>query len=328
LKPHGKTWLRWLVAAVKLSIFLLLCGFIYHTLASTNQSLNDHNWEVSPWWLAVSGIFYLVGSLPSAVFWHHVLLQADQRVSLGETLRAYYISQLGKYVPGKWMVIYLRRVALFSPAENTVVAASVFFETLTSLTVGAAFSAVVLTIWYPQHLLLIGAAVGSTVLLGIPTIPKVFQWLIQVLGVAKLNPTTGAKLSRVTLRSFVIAWVTIAMGWALQGMGLWATLRAMGAVHAGPFENLALHSTAISLGVVAGFISQLPGGLGMREWVSAELVEPQYGAAVAMSSAVLLRFVLLVSELVISIILYPMGWRRKRPAPPVIQPEVAASEPV
>jgi uncharacterized membrane protein YbhN (UPF0104 family) len=102
----------------------------------------------------------------------------------------------------------------------------------------------------------------------------------------------------------------MAGGWLVQGMALWATLRALSATSEGPLYELSLHTTAVSLGVVAGFLSQIPGGLAVREWVSGELMVPQYGAAIGMISAVVFRLVLLVSELVISTILYLGGWRR------------------
>ena len=56
----------------------------------------------------------MLGQFPSAVFWYAVLRRTDQDVSFGESMRAYYVSQLGKYVPGKWMVILLRRTLLHS----------------------------------------------------------------------------------------------------------------------------------------------------------------------------------------------------------------------
>jgi glycosyltransferase 2 family protein len=271
-------------------------------------------------------MLYLAGIFPAAVFWYRVLVRAGQEVKFGEAIRAYYISQLGKYVPGKWMVILLRRALLHSPtAENTVVAAAVFFETFTMLAVGAAMSALVLIAWHPEQKLLIAAAVGSTILLGVPSVPSVFEWLIRVLGVGKLNPTAGAKLRRVGLRAIVIGWITISIGWLLQGMSLWATLRSMDAATGGPFHDLSLHTTAVALGVVAGFISQVPGGLGMRELVSAELMQAQYGESVALVSAIIFRLVLLVSELVISIILYAVGWRRPRKPAAVVEAELTAS---
>ena len=108
-------------------------------------------------------------------------------------------------------------------------------------------------------------------------------------------------------------------------MSLWATLRGMGATEAGPFHELSLHTASIALGLVAGFISQIPGGLGMREWVSAELIKPEYGETVAVVSAVIFRLVMLVSELLISIILYAAGWRRAAKPVAAVEAELTAS---
>jgi hypothetical protein len=322
-----KSWTHYLLSAAKLIVFAMLCWFIYHTFVSGNETLSAHTWHVEPQWLVLSAALYLLAMLPAAVFWQRVLVHAGQKVGFGDALRAYYISQLGKYVPGKWMVIVLRRGMLHSPdAENTVVAASVFFETLTMLAVGAAISALMLVLWYPEQRLLIAAALGSTLLLGVPTVPAVFGWLIRVLGVGKLNPTVRSKLTRIGPRAILIGWITIALGWFLLGMSFWATLRAMDATTGGPFHELALHTTAMSLGMVAGFISQIPGGLGAREWVSAELMQPEYGASVAIVSAIIFRLVLLVSELVISIILYAVGWRRGRKSAAAIEAEPSASD--
>ena len=112
-------WTRWIIGIAKLALCALLCWFIYAAFASGSQSLNGHSWHVEPWWLVLSGVLYLVGCLPSAIFWYVVLLRTGQKVKFGESLRAYYISQLGKYVPGKWMVILLRRTCCASGAWST-----------------------------------------------------------------------------------------------------------------------------------------------------------------------------------------------------------------
>ena len=308
VNASSRNWTRWLPTVAKLLVLALLIWFVRHTVTSAIESLGQHEWHIEPLWLVVSGALYLLGTLPPAIFWHRVLVHADQDAKLGESLRAYYISQLGKYVPGKWVVIVLRRGLLASPrVENTVVAASVFFETLTNLAAGSAFSALLLVIWHPEHWMLIAAAVGMAAIAGVPTVPRIFQWLIRVLGVARLNPTTGDKLSRMGARAILIGWASICVGWTLQGMSLWATLRAMGAAVDGPFYELSLNTAAVALAVMAGFLSQIPGGLGMREWVLDQLVQPQYGASVAIVSAILFRLVWIVSELVISIILYAVG---------------------
>ena len=171
----------------------------------------------------------------------------------------------------------------------------------------------------------VAAALGALVLLGLPTVPVCFRWLLHLLAVDKLNPTVGAKFNHLGARTIVVGWITIAFGWLVQGMSLWAVLRAMGAATDGPFNELSLHTTAVALGVVAGFISQIPGGLVVREWVSGELLQAHYGQSVALVSAILLRMVWLVSELVVSIILYVAGLRRTRAMTTVDDHRVSSS---
>ena len=308
-------WTSWLIATAKVAVLALMAYFIYRAFIEGNQALDAHSWQAEPLWLVVAALLYLSGIFPGAVFWQRVLRETGQDVHLGEAVRAFYVSQLGKYVPGKWMVILLRRVLLTSPnVETTVIAASVFFETFTTMAVGSTVSALVLIIWHPDKWMLIVASIGAIFLMGVPTVPVCFRWLLHTLGVTRLNPTAGAKFRQITPRTLALGWLMLSVGWCLQGMSLWAVLRAMGAAPGGPLVELSLHTTAVALGVVAGFVSQIPGGLLVREWVAGELLEPAYGPSVALVSTVILRLVLLVSELLVSIILYAAGWRRLRKA--------------
>ena len=68
----------------------------------------EYSWDFDPGWLGLAGVLYLLGLLPAGLFWHRVLLVLGQDARLGETLRAYYIGHLGKYVPGKAMVVVIR----------------------------------------------------------------------------------------------------------------------------------------------------------------------------------------------------------------------------
>jgi glycosyltransferase 2 family protein len=281
LQPQQRKWLRRLIPVAKVAMIVVLCLFIYRAFIEGNQTLGAHTWHADPVWLVVAGVLYLLGVLPAAIFWKWVLAHGDQEVHYGETVRAYYISQLGKYVPGKWMVILLRRMLLGGEL--------------------AAFAAVLL--------------------MGVPTVPSCFQWLLRTLGVTRLNPTVVAKFTHMGWRTMTVAWALIAVGWLFQGASLWATLRAMDATRGGPLDDLSLHTSAVALGVVAGFVSQIPGGLVVREWVAGELLEPVYGPSVALVSTIIYRLMLLVSELSISIILYLAGWRKPRKSSAVADAE-------
>jgi uncharacterized membrane protein YbhN (UPF0104 family) len=56
--------------------------------------------------------------------------------------------------------------------------------------------------------------------------------------------------------------------------------------------------------VVLGFLSFIPGGFGVREMVLLPLLAPAFGEAGALVAAILLRLEWLVSELLVSSILY------------------------
>jgi uncharacterized membrane protein YbhN (UPF0104 family) len=89
-------------------------------------------------------------------------------------------------------------------------------------------------------------------------------------------------------------------------LSLWAVLRALGAGEENPFDQLHLCTAAVALATVVGFLSFVPGGAVVREAVLTELlaVVPHVGGLTALVSSVLLRLVWLLSELVISGILY------------------------
>jgi uncharacterized membrane protein YbhN (UPF0104 family) len=89
-------------------------------------------------------------------------------------------------------------------------------------------------------------------------------------------------------------------------------LRALGVAEASPIAQLPLHTAAVTLATVTGFVSFVPGGAVVREAVLTELMIPHLGGAVALLSAILLRLVWLVAELVISGILYAFH-RRSHP---------------
>jgi uncharacterized membrane protein YbhN (UPF0104 family) len=78
-------------------------------------------------------------------------------------------------------------------------------------------------------------------------------------------------------------------------------------------QDLPRYTASVSLATVAGFVSFIPGGLGVRDAVLMEVLALGFAedaAATALVSAVLLRLVWLVAELAISAILYGVGLRR------------------
>ena len=130
---QGKRHRGWLRAAKLLVLVLVLAGAsgtairAWHELTAQGVDLDGVRWE---WLLAAAG-FHLVGLLPSAWFWRRVLRSLGAPLGWGQVLPAYYVGHLGKYVPGKALVLVLRASWLSGHSvPATVAVLSVFYETL------------------------------------------------------------------------------------------------------------------------------------------------------------------------------------------------------
>jgi uncharacterized membrane protein YbhN (UPF0104 family) len=302
---HPRRGRRWLVAAVKLLIVALIVWYIRRTIVDAWEQLGEHRWQFDVRWLAASGALYLLAMLLCGIFWHRALRALGQPVGLGQTLRAYYIGHLGKYVPGKAMVVILRTGMIRGEGVDTSLAAvSVFVETLTMMAIGALMAAAIVAVWLHEQTLLFWAAVAMMTAAGVPTLPPIFRRLVRLVGVGRLNPATAEKLANLGYGTMLLGWVLTGLGWAILGLGYWAALRSLGAGGANPFTQLHLYIAAVTLATVAGFVSFVPGGAVVREAVMTEVMAPFLGGPVALVAAILSRLAWLVSELVISSILY------------------------
>ncbi len=322
MNKQPSTRKKWLLRALKLLILVLVVWFVRRTLLEAWDQLHagEQEWHFRPGWAAIAGVLYLVGLLPAAVFWYRVLRVLGQDARFGESMRAYFVGHLGKYVPGKAMVVVIRTGMIRGRRVNTgVAAASVFFETLTMMAVGAFLAAAILAVGFRGQTAKFWGAVGLMVLAGLPTLPPVFKRLAKAVGVGKSDPAVAEKIDRLGFGTLLTGWGLMALGWFILGLSYWATLRAMDLPGLDPIGELPRYTASVSLAMVAGFLLLvLPGGIGVREAALAELMIPYLaglpGVAspelTAWASAALLRLVWLGAELLIAGILYPLGMRK------------------
>ena len=321
---------KWLIFAVKLLIVAAILWWVSDTIADgwtelTKKDRGQWNWQ--PRWLVIAGGIYLLGLMPFGLFWHRLLRALGQEARLGETLRAYYIGHLGKYVPGKAMVVVLRAGLIRGRRVDTAVAAvSVFLETLTMMAAGGFAAAAYLALFCREEVFVLWSCAAAVLMLVslVPTLPPVFRRLARLVRIGKSDPRIAEKLEKLGYKTLLTGWALSLLGWILLGLSYWATLQAMGIPKLHPILDLPRYIAGVSLAVVAGFLLLiLPGGVGVREAFLAKLMLdylqlrlPRHANSTAWASAFLLRLVWTVSELIISGIMYTLGPRKSEPPDP------------
>ncbi len=274
-------------------------------LSASSIRLGEIRWHR----LLVAAACYGLGMLTAAAFWHGVLARLGLQVAAGRAYSAFFLSQLGKYLPGKAMVIVLRVAAIRAPGVNTQLAVvSVFVETLTWMAVGAAVGCLALsaigraTTW----IVMAGGLVAlfSIVAVSPPCLRRVLGWLRPPDPREAELPVNG-----LTWRFLFGGWLLLALGWMLVGASLWWVVAAFpeAPVRAADFP---LMMACAGLSVVLGFASLIPGGLGVRELVIMPLLAGPFGAPVALGAAVLARLVWMGTELLLAAIMKAVSWRR------------------
>ena len=266
--------------------------------------------DIEPAWIGLAALLYVLGLTPCWIFWQQTLQAMGQRPQWRDSLRAFWVGHLGKYVPGKAMVVVLRTGLVRGPkVDGTVAAVSVFVETLTMMAVGALVSASILMV-YARHWEYTLLALGLMICAGVPTLPPIFRRLVRMLQVRRANPDIDRAIGGLNYRLMFSGWLWIAAGWFVLGLSLWAVLRSLAGaqqVPAASLSDLPLLTACVGLAMVAGFLSLIPGGFGVRDGILWTLLAPTYGPVAAAVSVIVLRVVWLLSDVLLSGLLYFSG---------------------
>jgi len=312
---------RRVVLVAKLAILALTAWFVRHSLVEGWTKLEAHlaegKWSLAElrWsWLAVAAVTYSLGQLPSGLFWHRILIGLDQHPPLSAVLRAFYVGHLGKYVPGKAMVVVMRTGMLADYGVKAGAAAvSIFYETLTMMAVGSALAAAIVVWKFSNETEWLLAALTMTCVTAAPTVPPIFEFVLSKLRRGGIESAASSQVRKIGIGVMVGGWAAVAVGWLLMGASVWAVLRAVGAEGRNDFvDQWAVGTAAAALSVVVGFLSFIPGGFFVREAVLLTFLAPTYGDDLSLVAAVLVRLVWLVSEVAVSAILY--AWRPRSAA--------------
>src|SRR4051794_17158686 len=96
----------WLAAKSVLALLIVVFVTLQFRKVLANEALRAHPLAIHWEWLVPAGLLYLGAHVIWAWFWVRLLWNQGVDVRFLVGLRAYFISQFGKYVPGKaWVIL-------------------------------------------------------------------------------------------------------------------------------------------------------------------------------------------------------------------------------
>ncbi|MDD3586499.1 MAG: lysylphosphatidylglycerol synthase transmembrane domain-containing protein [Thermoguttaceae bacterium] len=268
----------------KLVIVVLVLGWIAFRLGEAWTEISKYDWKLHYGWIFCSSIFYLAAYFPASVLWFLSLRWMGQRPDFFGAVRAFYASQLGKYLPGKAMVVVIRSgMVAGEKVRMSVAAVCVFYETLTMMATGAFLSALVICVYFREHWFYSLLALGTMLAAGLPVLPPIFIRVIHILGIGKKDAALHDYLGKITWRSVIVGFSLMTVLWLLFGVGLWAAIQGIGVTPGGFIANMPRYVSVTALAIVLGFAVPIaPGGIGIREAVLSILLIPYFETILAM----------------------------------------------
>lgn len=282
---RGSKWWsrRTLKLALKSALGLLVLAMVGREVLRTLAQVRSHGGfpHLGIGWLVASVGLYILGLTTFGLWFWRILGSSPSPVGPWAAVRAYLISHLGKYVPGKALVVVLR-VGLVTGygARPATAAFSTLYETLVMMASGGLVAAIGFTIaparTIPLRLWGVGEVTVPLALLGLVpalgfltlTWPSVFPRLSKVM--AMPFPGVGPDaLPRLRRRLLAEGLLWAVLGWLFVGLSLVAVVRGLDPSAAfPPLASLPVLIASVALATVSGFVVAIaPGGLGVREWV-------------------------------------------------------------
>ncbi len=277
------------------------------------------------WTWRLAGGLYLLGLSCCAAFWLGLLRRLGGRLDFWPGVRAYTMSQLGKYVPGKgWPLLIRVMLTAQAGVRPGLAALSGAYEILTMMAAGAFLAAILFAV-LPGDPSQRWQALALFLLALVPILPGVFNRLV---GRLTRRFAPAETLPALGVRTLLAGLALTSCCWVLLGASLAAVLRALdpdpGLVDLG----LCLSCIAIvAVSYVAGFVASTPGGLGVREVLMQHFLAPLPGIGNlrAVVAVILLRLLWTAAEVVAAGVLYwaPHRSRTITPLPePLLAPPV------
>jgi uncharacterized membrane protein YbhN (UPF0104 family) len=284
------------------AIVLLIFGFMFRSLYLEWEEIVAYRWNLDYFALAIAFSLMLSAAAFYAYLWKLILNRLGTPLSYRKSYRIFFLSQLGRYIPGKvWSILGLVYLSEKEGVSKIISGASVILQLLLQIVSGVIVFALALPFWSD-----VDSLTGLSVLV-----------VVSLLALVLLHPALVTRCVNLALRltgqtemelswnyGYLLGQLALWIGfWLLNGVAYHFLIRS---IEPSPLPHVVVLAGIFSLAWVAGFLSLVtPSGLGVMEGTLALLLSFYLPVHVATIVALWTRVARTASDLVCAAI----AWR-------------------
>ncbi|HPF38687.1 MAG TPA: lysylphosphatidylglycerol synthase transmembrane domain-containing protein [Phycisphaerae bacterium] len=252
-------------------------------------------------WLAAAMVFFWAGQFCFSLYWRRLLLVSDVSAPLVPSVRAYLVGTLGKYMPGKALVVVVRTGMLpDAKGKRFLVGGVTIYETLTSMSAAGLIGVIAMLVTRQDLIRNMLGAASIAIALSVIVHPTAFGRLAKMVAIPfrrKGDPLPVRDWYRCYWRSAPL----LLCEWLGSGLSLWATAAAFH-LDVMSFDAVLFLTGVAALATAAGFlVLPVPAGIGVREFIVISLLTKWFGEhATAVCISLVLRTLWTAGEILLA----------------------------
>jgi len=282
---------RWLVRVFFYLISIASVIWLGYLFVDNWQNLKEYKWNIRWDQVVISFLLYALAVALALITWVEMMGTFDASPTWQEHVRSYCISRLGLRLPGPMLHIPGRLLLYHGKISSRVIWIVSTMELVVMLCACVILSTATSQLFAKPiyNYLAALAAIGLLTLL-----PKIIVPIFKMINVS--IPTQINLIS-------IIKWTIYHIGiWVLGAGSVFALIGAFYSIRIS--QLLDVISAWATSGLVSILVTFLPMGLGLRELSLSLLLDRFFPTEVALLTVILTRFVLLIYDLIIAVMVY------------------------
>ena len=284
----SRPWYSWLLFAI---VVVAVGWVIYRNIGEIRQ----YDFSYNLWFIFIAFLFEIVAYLAQFGIWLNLSKAYGLKAPALKAGKGFFLSQLGKYIPGK-VGLVLVRLDAYRGYSKKKIAVATGFEMI--LAVASACILVLVGLISAAEFLPGYAVYGSIALLAVLLVllyPPFFLKLVNFgFKLIKREPIEESP-SYLTTIKFILAFMLVGL---LHGVGLFFALKSLSPV---PFEYYMTITAVYYAAGIVGLISFFaPAGIGVREGILMLVLPLFIAEPVVIVGAIIIRLLITAAELTLA----------------------------